>query len=87
MVTELYIDIPETIGMIDMLIATPAGNAKIDLAIYSPRDESVLGLFLDKRSTAKPQGLPDTRPRTVNRRAFNRLFNDWAEDITESLNR
>lgn len=84
-VFELYIDNPQVVGITDMMIATPAGNAKIDLVIFSPTDNSILALFMDKRSTGKPESIGAFRPKATNRRAFSKLFNNWAKDMMTLL--
>ena len=84
-VIELYIDKPETVDTRNVFSVTSAGKAKIDFVIYSSKDEAILSLITDKRSTSKPSGIPDTNLRTMNYRAFNTLFNSWAEDIVKVL--
>jgi hypothetical protein len=84
-VLELYIDDPGTVKISDMLSATRAGNARIDLVIFSPRDNSILALFMDKRSTVRPGGIPIPKSRVRNSRAFSRLFDDWIEDMIKLL--
>lgn len=86
-VLELYIEDPETVEIRDVLVAARAGNAKIDLVIFSPSDQSVLALFMDKRSTDRPRGLAIPQARLRNSRAFSQLFNDWTEDIVKVLDK
>ena len=84
-VIELYIAVPDSVVNQDVIITTPAGSAKIDLVIYSPRDQSVLGLFMDTRSTSTPRPVEASKPRMINTRAFNRLFKEWSEDLVAVL--
>jgi len=79
---ELSIDFPDTVSIRDVVTSRPAGSAKIDLVIYSPSDKAILALVVDKRTTASPKGNNGT---VINRRAFSKLFNDWASDIVEVL--
>ncbi len=84
-VLELYIDNPDMVTLKDVLVATPAGNARLDLVIFSPSDQAILALFMDKRSTRKPQGIATSKTRALNSRAFSRLFKDWVKDISTAL--
>lgn len=86
-IIDLYIDNPDSVQIIESFITTSAGNAKIDLVLYSPKDESMLGLFMDKRSTAVPNIISASNLRAINTRAFSRLFDDWAKDIVSLLSR
>jgi len=82
---DLYIHYPDMGGIQDVLIANAAGNAKIDLVIYSPKAEAVFGLFTDWRSTGKPGIVIPSKLRTINTRAFTGLFDAWMVDITGML--
>ncbi len=84
-VLELYIEDPETVEIRDVFVAARAGNAKIDLVVFSPSDQSVLALFMDKRSTERPRGLAISQARVRNSRAFSRLFSDWMADVVRVL--
>ena len=84
-VQELYIDDPDIKGASDTFTRNAAGTAKLDLVIYSPRDQTVLSLILDKRSTARPGVSTSTRVRSKNALAFRRLFNDWMSDIVRVI--
>ena len=84
-ILELYIDDPESVEIKDVFTASRAGNARIDLVVFSPSDSSILALFMDKRSTTRPKGIPFQRSRVRNSRAFSLLFNDWVEDIAKVL--
>ena len=86
-VVDLYIDHPDLVGIRDVFVTTPAGNAQLDLVIYSPKSQSVLGLILDKRSTAKPGIAQTSRLRTMNSRAFTQLFKDWIANVARVLNK
>ena len=86
-VLDLYITNPETIEFKEVLTAARAGNASIDLVVFSPSDNSMLALFMDKRSTSRPGGLPIPSSRIRNSRAFSRLFNDWIEDMVKVLSK
>lgn len=86
-VLDLYISDPESLTIKDVIKASRAGNAKIDLVIFSPSDESILALFMDKRSTSRPSGVPIPKTRVRNTRAFDNLFNDWIEDIVKVLDK
>lgn len=84
-VFDLYIDYPDIGGIQDVIIASAAGYAKMELVIYSPKTESVLGMFSDKRSTKKPGIVLVSKPRVINTRAFSQLFNVWVDDIAMAI--
>jgi len=82
---DIYIDHPDLGGVQDVLLVNPAGKAKLDLIMYSPKDEAVLAYIEDTRGTGDPKVIVPSKPRTINTRAFAKLFNEWSQDIVQVM--
>jgi len=84
-VVNLFIATPDRDGIGDIITTTPAGNAEIDLVVFSSEHQAILGLFMDKRSTGKSLSVGPSKRRTINTREFEQLFDHWLKDIIKVI--
>ncbi len=84
-VLDLNIIEPEAAELKDTILSW-AGDAKVDVTVYSPEDKAVIALFVDHRQTKRFGFAEISMPtRLANERSFRKLFDKWSKNVVKQL--